>query len=60
MGLISKRMKVAMQDQIASTANLIYIALEETPGDSIVISKEIMNNLVRTLVQYHYALTETM
>ena len=60
MGLISKRMKVAMQDQIASTANLIYVALEETPGDSIVISKEIINNLVGTLVKYHYALTETM
>ena len=60
MGLVSKRMKVAMQDQIASTANLIYIALEETPGDSIVISKEIIDSLVGTLVQYHYALTEAM
>lgn len=60
MDLISKRMKIALQDQIDSAANLIYIALEETPGDSIVISKEVLDSLVGTLVRYHYALTETM
>lgn len=60
MDLISKDMKIALQDQIDSAANLIYIALEETPGDSVVINKEILDSLVGTLVQYHYTLLKTI
>jgi hypothetical protein len=58
--MLSDKIKVAMQDNIAGQANLIYTVLEDTPGEYFTISKETLSSLISTLVSYHNAINELL
>lgn len=60
MYFLNSRIKVAMKDNIASEANLIYTIMEETSGDTVTISKEVLGSLVGTIIHTHDLLVEQL
>ena len=60
MYFLNSRIKVAMMDNMASEANLLYTIMEETPGDTVTISKETLSSLISTIVRTHDLLVEQL
>jgi hypothetical protein len=60
MYFLNSRIKVAMKDNVASEANLIYTIMEETPGETVTVSKDVLSSLIGTIVRTHDLLVEQL